>query len=229
MDASTLQRKGYSIAALRSLARRRLSAHGIRHGRRRRGRRDHHATQRGGARCDRVCAETPRPARRSAIKRSKSLGVKLPSPVIIGKTGLAGTCLAACRTRDGARVRRASARSTRRATLRPRPSRRSALRRQGPKWMQVFLYKDRGITADFAARAAASSYKGLVAHRRQSDDRRPRSRRPQRNQLSLSVCVWGGPSSISQSDRAGSCGWRKLRSRPSSTTARAPRSALSVR
>ena len=28
--------------------------------------------------------------------------------------------------------------------------------------MQVFLYKDRGITADFAARAAAAGYKGLV-------------------------------------------------------------------
>jgi L-lactate dehydrogenase (cytochrome)/(S)-mandelate dehydrogenase len=28
--------------------------------------------------------------------------------------------------------------------------------------MQVFLYKDRGITADFAARAAASDYKALV-------------------------------------------------------------------
>jgi L-lactate dehydrogenase (cytochrome)/(S)-mandelate dehydrogenase len=28
--------------------------------------------------------------------------------------------------------------------------------------MQVFLYKDRGITADFAARAAAAGYRGLV-------------------------------------------------------------------
>jgi len=32
----------------------------------------------------------------------------------------------------------------------------------GPKWMQVFLYKDRGITAEFAARAQSSGYSGLV-------------------------------------------------------------------
>ena len=28
--------------------------------------------------------------------------------------------------------------------------------------MQVFLFKDRGITADFAARAAVSGYRALV-------------------------------------------------------------------
>ena len=32
----------------------------------------------------------------------------------------------------------------------------------GPKWMQVFLYKDRGLTAEFAGRAAAAGYQGLI-------------------------------------------------------------------
>ena len=32
----------------------------------------------------------------------------------------------------------------------------------GPKWMQVFLYKDRGLTAEFIARAKAAGYQGLV-------------------------------------------------------------------
>ena len=32
----------------------------------------------------------------------------------------------------------------------------------GPKWMQVFLYKDRGLTAEFAARAQAAGYKALI-------------------------------------------------------------------
>jgi len=32
----------------------------------------------------------------------------------------------------------------------------------GAKWMQVFLYKDRGLTAEFADRAAAAGYQGLV-------------------------------------------------------------------
>ncbi len=32
----------------------------------------------------------------------------------------------------------------------------------GPKWMQTFLYKDRGLTREFAARAAAAGYHGLI-------------------------------------------------------------------
>jgi L-lactate dehydrogenase (cytochrome)/(S)-mandelate dehydrogenase len=32
----------------------------------------------------------------------------------------------------------------------------------GAKWMQVFLYKDRGLTAEFTARAAAAGYHGLI-------------------------------------------------------------------
>jgi isopentenyl diphosphate isomerase/L-lactate dehydrogenase-like FMN-dependent dehydrogenase len=32
----------------------------------------------------------------------------------------------------------------------------------GPKWMQVFLYRDRGLTVEFAARAAAAGYKALI-------------------------------------------------------------------
>ena len=88
-------------------------------------------------------------------------GLKLRSPVIIGPTGLAGLLwphaeLAAARAaaRFGT-VYCTSHAST--ATLEE-----IAAATTGPKWMQVFLYKDRGLTAEFAARAAAAGYKALV-------------------------------------------------------------------
>jgi len=99
-----------------------------------------------------------------APKRDQTVdlfGVKLPSPVIIGPTGLAGLLwphaeLAAARAaaRFGA-IYTTSHAST--STIEEIGAATS-----GPKWMQVFLFKDRGITADFAARAAASGYKALV-------------------------------------------------------------------
>ena len=91
----------------------------------------------------------------------KLFDVTLPSPVIIGPTGLAGLLwphaeLAAAR----AAARFGTIYTTSHASTSTIEEIGAAT--QGPKWMQVFLYKDRGITADFAARAAASGYKGLV-------------------------------------------------------------------
>ena len=88
-------------------------------------------------------------------------GVKLPSPVIIGPTGLAGLLwphaeLAAAR----AAARFGTIYTTSHASTSTIEEIGAAT--PGPKWMQVFLYKDRGITADFAARAAAAGYEGLV-------------------------------------------------------------------
>ena len=160
MDVATLQRKGYSVAALRSLARRRLprmvfdmvdGAAG-----------DEITMRRNEAAL--AAIELAPKMLAGAPKRDQSielLGVKLPSPVIIGPTGLAGLVwphaeLAAARAaaRFGA-IYTTSHAST--STIEEIGAATS-----GPKWMQVFLFKDRGITADFAARAAASGYKALV-------------------------------------------------------------------
>jgi L-lactate dehydrogenase (cytochrome)/(S)-mandelate dehydrogenase len=99
-----------------------------------------------------------------APKRDQSvelLGVKLRSPVIVAPTGLAGllwphaelaTARAAARFGTIYCTSHAST-----ATIEQ-----IGAATPGPKWMQVFLYKDRGITAEFAARAAAAGYKGLI-------------------------------------------------------------------
>jgi len=160
MDVATLQRKGYSVAALRALARRRLprmvfdmvdGAAG-----------DEITMRRNEAALATI--ELAPKVLAGAPKRDQTLelfGVRLPSPVIIGPTGLAGLLwphaeLAAARAaaRFGA-IYTTSHAST--STIEEIGAATS-----GPKWMQVFLYKDRGITADFAARAAGSGYKALV-------------------------------------------------------------------
>jgi L-lactate dehydrogenase (cytochrome)/(S)-mandelate dehydrogenase len=99
-----------------------------------------------------------------APKRDQSVelfGVKLRSPVIIAPTGLAGllwphaelaTARAAARFGTIYCTSHAST-----ATIEQ-----IGAATPGPKWMQVFLYKDRGITAEFATRAAAAGYKGLI-------------------------------------------------------------------
>ena len=88
-------------------------------------------------------------------------GAKLHSPVIIGPTGLAGLLwphaeLAAAR----AAARFGTVYCTSHASTATIEEIGAATPR--PKWMQVFLYKDRGLTAEFAARAAAAGYKALI-------------------------------------------------------------------
>jgi len=160
MDSAALRRQGYSVAALRRLARRRLprmvfdmvdGAAG-----------DEITMRRNEAALAEL-ALAPRllagaPTRDQSVEL---LGVKLASPVIIGPTGLAGLLwpnaeLAAARAaaRFGT-IYTTSHAST--ATIEDIGAASS-----GPKWMQVFLYKDRGLTAQFAARAASAGYRGLV-------------------------------------------------------------------
>ncbi len=160
MDVATLQRKGYSVAALRALARRRLprmvfdmvdGAAG-----------DEITMRRNEAAL--AALELAPKLLAGAPKRDQTVelfGVKLPSPVIIGPTGLAGLLwphaeLAAAR----AAARFGTIYTTSHASTSTIEEIGAAT--SGPKWMQVFLYKDRGITADFAARAAASGYRALV-------------------------------------------------------------------
>src|ERR1700727_2125956 len=160
MDKTTLERKGYSTAALRALARQELP-------------RMLFDMVDGGA-GDEITMRNNEAAL-AAIEvvptllagapiRDQSVelfGAKLPSPVIIGPTGLAGLLwphaeLAAARAagRFGT-IYCTSHAST--ATIEE-----IGAATAGPKLMQVFLYKDRGLTAEFTARAAAAGYEGLI-------------------------------------------------------------------
>src|SRR5271154_990786 len=160
MDKATLERKGYSVPALRALARKQLprmlfdmvdGAAGD------------EITMRANEAALAALELAPKllegaPARDQSVEL---FGAQLRSPVIIGPTGLAGLLwphaeLAAARAaaRFGT-VYCTSHAST--ATLEE-----IGAATPGPKWMQVFLYKDRGLTAEFTARAAAPGYHGLI-------------------------------------------------------------------
>jgi isopentenyl diphosphate isomerase/L-lactate dehydrogenase-like FMN-dependent dehydrogenase len=105
----------------------------------------------------------PRPLSGSA-ERDLSLtlfGARLAMPVIIGPTGLAGLFWP-----DG---ERAVARAAHKAGTGFCLSHGSvatledvAATGASPRWMQVFIYKDRGFTRELAARAARSGYDALV-------------------------------------------------------------------
>jgi isopentenyl diphosphate isomerase/L-lactate dehydrogenase-like FMN-dependent dehydrogenase len=160
MDIAALRRKGYSVAAMRALARKRLprmlfdmvdGAAG-----------DEITMRRNEAAL--AAIELVPKLLEGAPRRDQSVelfGVKLPSPVIIGPTGLAGLLwphaeLAAAR----AAARFGTIYSTSQASTATIEEIGAAT--PGPKWMQVFLYKDRGLTAEFAARAATAGYKALI-------------------------------------------------------------------
>ena len=160
MDAAALRRQGYSVAALRRLAQKRLprmvfdmvdGAAG-----------DEITMRRNEAAL--AAIELMPKVLEGAPTRDQSVelfGVRLPSPIIIGPTGLAGLLwphaeLAAAR----AAARFGTIYSTSHASTSTIEEIGAAT--PGPKWMQVFLYKDRGLTAEFAARAAAAGYRGLI-------------------------------------------------------------------
>ena len=127
---------------------------------------------------------SPKAPRRSGETRPsvELFGHKLPSPILIGPTGLAGLLwphaeLAAAR----AAARFGTFYSTSHASTATLEE--IAKATQAPKLMQVFLYKDRGLTAEFVRRAAAAGYEGLDPHRGQSGHGGTRSRRRQRHEL----------------------------------------------
>ena len=95
------------------------------------------------------------------IQAVELFGHQLTSPVIIGPTGLAGLLwpqaeIAAARAaeRFGTIYTTSHASSSTIEEI--------GAAGGGVKWMQVFLYKDRAITAEFAARAKQAGYQGLV-------------------------------------------------------------------
>lgn len=160
MRTADLQRHGYSVHALRELARRRLPrlvfdmADGAA---------GDEITMRANEKALAAIALVPK-VLSGAPKRDQSvdlLGQRLPSPIIIGPTGLAGLFWPHAEIEAA----RAAARFGSIYTLSHASTcsiEDVAAATRGPKWMQVFLYKDRGITADFAARAQAAGYNGLV-------------------------------------------------------------------
>jgi isopentenyl diphosphate isomerase/L-lactate dehydrogenase-like FMN-dependent dehydrogenase len=160
MDAARLRRKGYSVRALRAMAKRRLP-------------RMLFDMVDGGAgdeitmgRNEQALAEIELVPKvlAGAAKRDQSIelfGEKLLSPVVVGPTGLAGLLWPHA---EFAAARAAARFGTIYATSHASTATIEEIgaATTGPKWMQVFLYKDRGITDEFAARAAAAGYKALI-------------------------------------------------------------------
>jgi len=160
MDKTILERKGYSVAALRALARKQLPRMLF--------------DLVDGAAGDEITMRANESALAAlelvptllagAPRRDQSVeifGLRLPSPVVIGPTGFAGLMW----PRAEIETARAAARfgtiySTSHASLSTLEE--IAAAAPGPKWMQTFLYKDRGLTKEFAARAAAAGYRALI-------------------------------------------------------------------
>jgi L-lactate dehydrogenase (cytochrome) len=160
MNAAELKRQGFSIAEMRRLARRALPrpvfdfADG--------GAEDERTLRRNEAAFEEIRL-LPRPLDGSA-RRDLSVtlfGHKLSLPVIIGPTGLAGLFWPGgecCSVRAAAAARTAYCLSHGSVcTLED-----LAALGTSPRWMQVFVYRDRGFTHDFAQRAAQANYDALV-------------------------------------------------------------------
>ena len=160
MNRAELQRYGYSIHALRAEAHKRLprmlfdmvdGAAG-----------DEMTMKRNEA--DIAALQIIPNVLNGAATRSQTIklfGHKLQSPIIVAPTGLAGLLwphaeLAAARAagRFGTIYTTSHASTSTMEEI--------AAETKGPKWMQVFLYKDRGLTAEFISRAQAAGYQGLV-------------------------------------------------------------------
>lgn len=160
MNRAVLQRRGYSVHALRTLARRRLprmifdmvdGGAGDEITMRR-----NESAIAGYEFVPKVLAGAP-----TRSQSTEVLGHRLALPVIIGPTGLAGLLwphaeLAAAR----AAARFGTIYTTSHASTSTIEE--IAAASNGPKWMQVFLFKDRGLTAEFAERARVAGYSGLV-------------------------------------------------------------------
>ena len=173
------QRRAYSIEAMRALARARAAAAGVRFRRWRRGGRADAAAERGRVRRDRACCRSRCAARRRAICRSRCSASASSLPVIVGPTGLAGLFWP-----DGERcaARAAAAAGTAYCLSHGSVCTLEELAATGaaPRWMQVFIYKDRGFTRELAERAADGRLRRAGAHHRQSAARQSRARHPQR-------------------------------------------------
>jgi L-lactate dehydrogenase (cytochrome)/(S)-mandelate dehydrogenase len=154
------RRRGYSIAAMRALARAALPrpvfdfADG--------GAEDEHTLRRNEAVFDEV-ELLPHPLSGAATRDlSVALfGRRLALPIIVGPTGLAGLFWP-----DGERcaARAAAAAGTAFCLSHGSVCRLEdvATGEGGPRWMQVFIFRERGFTRELTERAAAAGYDALV-------------------------------------------------------------------
>ena len=154
------KRRAYNVAALRGLARRRLPRAIFDFGDG--GAEDERTLRRNEAAFEEIRL-LPRPLE-GAAERDLSLelfGQRLSLPVIIGPTGLSGLFWP-----DGERAaaRAAAAAGTAFCLSHGSVCTLEELAATGvsPRWMQVFVYRDRGLTREFVERAQAAGYDGLV-------------------------------------------------------------------
>ena len=160
MDSAFLKQHAYSIAALRKIAQRRLprSVFDFVDG----GAEDEIVVGRNESAFDELCL-LPQPMR-GTTRRDQGIelfGRKLSGPVLIGPTGMTGMLW----PRGEIEAARAAAAAgtvytmSHGATVKMEDLAREA---PGNLWMQVFPYKDRGLTQSFAERAHAAGFQGLV-------------------------------------------------------------------
>ena len=160
MDADRLKRKGYNVAAMRRLARRTLPSAIFDFAD---GAAEDEETLRRNEAAFGDFALLPRPLDGSP-ERDLSVtlfGKRLSLPVAVGPTGLQGLFWP-----DG---EQAAARATAAAGMAFCLSHGSVCTLEelaatgvAPRWMQVFVYKDRGFTRELTERAAAAKYDALV-------------------------------------------------------------------
>ena len=160
MSGPAWRRQGYSIDAMRNLARAALPrpifdfADGAAE--------DEHTLRRNETAFDGI-ELVPRPLR-GAAQRDLSItlfGKKLSMPVIIGPTGLSGLYWP-----DGERCTARAAQAAGTAFCLSHGSvctlEELAATGAAPRWMQVFIYRDRGFTRELVERSAAAGYDAIV-------------------------------------------------------------------
>jgi isopentenyl diphosphate isomerase/L-lactate dehydrogenase-like FMN-dependent dehydrogenase len=160
MDSAYLKRHAYSVAAMRSLARRRLprAVFDFVDG----GAEDELVVSRNESSFDDY-ALMPRPLE-AATRRNQAIelfGRRLGGPVLIGPTGMTGMLwprgeIAAAKAAAAAGTVYTMSHG---ATVKIEDLAREA---PGNLWMQVFPYKDRGLTQSFVERAHAAGFQALV-------------------------------------------------------------------
>ncbi len=160
MQPETLRRLGYSIAAVRALARRELPASVFDFGD---GAAEDERTLRRNEAAFGEIEVVPRPLNGPGPRDlSVTLfGRRLSLPVIIGPTGLSGLfwpdgemCAARAAAKAGTAFVLSHASVCTLEEL--------AAAGASPRWMQIFIYRDRGFTRELAERAAAANYDALV-------------------------------------------------------------------
>src|SRR5690606_23415215 len=160
LDRDRLRRQGYSIAALRRMARRRLPRMVFDFCD---GAAEDEITRRANEAAFADWAFLPMPLNGTTDRDQSTylFGERLALPVIIGPTGLSGMLWP---RGEVAAARAAAAAGTiytmsHGSTV---PIEQLAKEAPGPLWFQNFMYRDRGLTRSFAERAQAAGYRALV-------------------------------------------------------------------